>query len=208
LSLPYACAFHTTNSLATSWIVTRLPALGPDATTALAACAASVAATAVGVPLEYLKHRAQVRAPGFETLGASIASAISRPRSLYTGFQSTLARNVPYNVLHFGLFAFLSRLALPFAAGAGAIGPLCGALTGACVAFLTQPMDLLNTRRQVGTAGGEGAISVSSSLRRISRREGVGALFRGWRPRCAHYTASSAVFFSIFSTILERWPIA
>jgi hypothetical protein len=208
-SLPYACAFHTANSLAAGWIAALLPMLGADAVTALAASFASIVGTVFGVPSEYLKHRAQVGAAGFETLQATLRSALAHPRLLYTGFQSTLFRNVPYNVLHFGFYAAIARTARPLLApaiGGAAIGPLCGALTGTIVAALTQPMDLLNTRRQVGTAGNERSRGVLPSLLAIAQREGPSALFRGWRPRCAQYTASGAVFFGVWSAVLERWP--
>ncbi|KAJ1626282.1 mitochondrial carrier domain-containing protein [Pavlovales sp. CCMP2436] len=207
-SLPYATVFHTANSLSAGWLSWLLPALVPDALAALSAAAASVAATTIGVPLEFLKHRAQVRAPGFETLASSLARARADPRALYTGFQSTLARNVPYNALHFGLYAAVTRMARALLSGAHspAIAPFCGALAGALVSFLTQPMDVLNTRRQVGSAGLERTGSVWTSLQLIAKREGPSALFRGWRPRCVLYAVSAAFFFSVYSTVLERWP--
>ncbi|KAG8469882.1 hypothetical protein KFE25_006337 [Diacronema lutheri] len=207
--LPYACVFHTANSYAACCLSVIIPAAPVDATTALAAAIASFVATVVGVPLEYLKHRAQVRAPGFESLAASLGTVRAEPSQLYTGFCTTLARNVPYNALHFSLFAAFGRLlrALFPARQAPALGLLCGALTGATVSFLTHPFDLLNTRRQVGTAlGRERTANVVTSLELLARREGTTALFRGWRPRCFQYTAAGTVFFGVYSAVLERWP--
>lgn len=204
--LPYACVFHTANSNVAGLLVSLLPMLSADALAALAAALASVAATVVGVPLEYLKHRAQVRAPGFETLRASLTTVCAEPRQLYTGFATTLSRNIPYNALHFGFFAAMSRLAKA-RIHPSALGLTCGALSGTVVSFLTHPFDLLNTRRQVGTAEGkERTANVLESLRLIARREGAAALFRGWRPRCIQYTAAGAVFFGVYSATLDRWP--
>lgn len=204
--LPYACVFHTANSNAAGRLAVLLPMLSTDALAALSAALASIAATVVGVPLEYLKHRAQVRAPGFETLSASFMTVCAEPRQLFTGFATTLSRNIPYNALHFGLFAAINRLARALVY-APALGLACGAVTGALVSFLTHPFDLLNTRRQVGTAEGrERTGNVLVSLWLISQREGAAALFRGWRPRCAQYTVAGAIFFAVYTGVLERWP--
>lgn len=204
--LPYACVFHIANHNAGRCLAALLPALPLDALSALAAGLASVVATIVGVPLEYLKHRAQVRAPGFETLATSLATVRAEPGQLLTGFATTLARNVPYNALHFGLFAALSRLAAA-RVHAPTAGLACGALTGAIVSLLTHPIDLLNTRRQVGSAKGrERTGNVLASLRLVAQREGPLALFRGWRPRSLQFTAAGAIFFGVYSGVLGRWP--
>ena len=69
-------------------------------------------------------------------------------RGLYAGFGSTLARNVPYNALHFGLFALIAAGLHARRMAAWLVGALAGALAGALTALVTTPLDLVNTRLQ------------------------------------------------------------
>lgn len=219
-ALPYAMAFHTTSTLTVRPLDRLLAPRAADAATALAASAASIAATVVGVPAECLKHRSQLRLAGYESLPAALASARRAPLAHFAGYATTLYRNVPYNALHFTLYGILLRCARALVSPARArlVGPPCGALTGALVALLTQPLDMLNTRRQVATPRGLPAAgaastpstpapvrSVLASAREIVSREGsLAALFRGWRPRAVLFAASGAVFFGVYSLVLEH----
>ena len=216
---PYALIFH-----AAFWLCETVLA---DAGLPLAAlkfwasiCGA-IAAAAVGVPFEVLKHRMQIGAEAYRTPMRALTKTMSESgiRGLYVGLGSTLARNVPYNALHFGLFELIvQRLRRRFAAALSPDGCnlLAGALAGALTALLTTPMDLVNTRLQTQALEGsslsnlrEGGLVVASNFSgpmdaavRIVREEGgPPALWRGAGLRVAQFGPSACVFFFVYSFV-------
>ena len=101
---PYAAVFHSA-----FWLCARsLNNLPAGSRELLAGSGGAVAATAVGVPFECLKHRVQLQVPGYDTPLRALRSTL-RDRELYAGTASTLCRNLPYNALHFGIFAAAQR---------------------------------------------------------------------------------------------------
>eukprot|EP00962_Isochrysis_galbana_P025736 scaffold7962_cov144-Isochrysis_galbana.AAC.1 len=204
--VPYALLFHTAFYLC-EVLLARFAVPGALAKVCAGTCGA-VAATAVGVPVECLKHRIQLQAKGYTTPAMALASTLRAEgiRGLYRGLGSTLARNVPYNALHFGLFFFFAG-ALRSAPGSDA---LAGAASGAVTALLTTPLDLVNTRLQtqrVLTVPGSAAnlTGVADALVRITSEEGgPGALMRGAGLRMAMYAPSALVFFFVYEGVKRR----
>jgi solute carrier family 25 S-adenosylmethionine transporter 26 len=96
--VPYALCFHTAFYLCEAALA-RLAIFGALAKVCAGTCGA-IAAAAVGVPVECLKHRIQLQAKGYTTPAMALATTLRAEgvRGLYRGLGSTLARNVPYNV--------------------------------------------------------------------------------------------------------------
>ena len=153
-ALPYAAIFH-----AAFWaceVKMLADTLLPAAVIKLfASICGAIAAALVGVPFEVLKHRVQLGAEGYRTPQTALASTLrnSGLGGLYVGLGSTIARNAPYNALHFGLVEFSTRRLRKWLAP-GASDLLAGALAGALTALLTTPMDLVNTRLQTQAISG------------------------------------------------------
>ena len=192
---PYALIFHAAFFAADA-------ALGPSATAQMAAgVLCSLAAALVGVPFECLKHRIQSQAPAFATPRLALASTLRLEgvRGLYTGFGATLARNAPYNALHFGLFRAASA--------AGAADAAAGALASALTALLTTPLDLVNTRLQTQAArpGASAYAGVTDAIATIAEEEGgAGALMQGALARVAQYGPASLIFFVCCEAVKRR----
>ena len=74
---------------------------------------------------------------------------------------------------------------------------LSGGLAGAVAAFLTTPLDVLKTRRQV-ESGGAGGGSTAGMLVRIAQAEGPLALFAGVAPRLAKVAPSCAIMIASY----------
>lgn len=160
--LPYAILFHTTFWLCDS-MMTGMPAYMRQL---FAATCASFAAAIVGVPFECIKHRVQLNVPGFETPSRALSATLRREgmRGLYTGMQSTIARNIPYNALHFGSFRlFVDGLTSWRLTSSRLTHALAGALAGAVTALLTTPIDLINTRLQTQAMSSEVLAYTSAS---------------------------------------------
>ena len=108
-ALPFAVLFHTAFFVCESALVRGAP-LPPAMIKLFASICAAVAATAVGVPFEVLKHRLQLGTEAFRTPRRALRSTLKSGglAGLWVALGSTLARNVPYNAFHFGLFELLA----------------------------------------------------------------------------------------------------
>ena len=202
-AVPNAAIFHTA-FWASRQAFAGLPLAAREG---LSGSCGALAAAVVWVPFECIKHRVQVAAPGCSTPRAALRTTLEREgvRGLYAGMRTTLARNVPYNALHFGLFAAISRLCR--ALGLPGASAWAGAFAGALTALATTPLDLVNTRMQVAgaLAGAPRYTSIADAVARILREEGgVSALFRGALPRVLQYAPSSMLFFSVFESVNRR----
>ena len=127
---PYALIFHTA-----LWLCERLlrPSLSGTPVRLVASMVGAIAAAVVGVPFECLKHRLQLGVPGYTTPVGALATTLRADgvRGLYTGLGATLARNIPYNALHFGLFDLVLTLLMALGLPPSSRDPLAGAVAGA-----------------------------------------------------------------------------
>jgi len=206
--VPYAVCFHAAFYLCET-LLARIAVAGALAKVLAGICGA-VAAAVVGTPVECLKHRVQLQAEGYTTPALAFASTMRAEgiRGLYRGLGSTLARNVPYNALHFGTFA-IAAAALKSAHLPGS-DAVAGAVAGALTALLTTPLDLVNTRLQtqcVLTVPGAAAnlTGVADALVRVASEEGgPAALMRGAGLRMAMFAPSALVFFFVYEGVKRR----
>mmetsp|Transcript_5807 Transcript_5807/g.17458 ORF Transcript_5807/g.17458 Transcript_5807/m.17458 type:complete len:280 (+) Transcript_5807:52-891(+) len=206
--LPYALLFHTAFYLCEAALARF--AISAALVKVCAGTCGAVAAAAVGVPFEGLKHRLQLQVRGYTTPRLALASTLRLEgvAGLYRGFGSTLARNVPYNALHFGLYALAASALRP--ARLPATEALSGAAAGALTALLTTPLDLVNTRLQtqrIFTASGAAAnlSGVVDAISRVAAEEGgPTALMRGAGLRAAQYAPSGLLFFCVYEAVKRR----
>jgi hypothetical protein len=117
---------------------------------------------------------------------------------LYTGVIATLARDIPFSMLYFSLYAESRRALLTPDTSPSLLGLksfAAGAIAGTVAAAVTCPLDVVKTRVQktqtppsnLGLAAfmrSEVSTWVGH-FRHIARVEGAAALFRGVVPRCA-----------------------
>lgn len=205
---PYALIFHTAFHITGE----RLSGLPNAARQVCAGTAGSLCGAVLGVPFECIKHRVQLRKPGYYTARQALSTTlrVEGARGLFSGLGSTLARNVPYNALHFGLFALASEAAAGLGARGASADALAGAIAGALTALLTTPLDLVNTRLQTQAVGGASSwgaryTGVGDALVRIVREDGgAPALFRSAGVRMAQYAPAAVVFFVVYEAVKAR----
>ncbi|KAK4531697.1 hypothetical protein CCYA_CCYA09G2554 [Cyanidiococcus yangmingshanensis] len=108
-------------------------------------------------------------------------------RGLYRGVQATLARDIPFSMVFFGLNTSLKEHLAPRYQGALPIGAVfgIGILAGATAAALSTPLDVVKTRIQSGLCDqhGQPYHTVMNTLGRVVHRKGVRALWSGALPR-------------------------
>lgn len=193
-----------------------------------AASAGETAACLIRVPTEVVKSRLQTLSYGH---GAGVLTAVRAVwheaggrgglRGFYTGFASTVGREIPFTCIQFPLYEWLRQRAAS-AARAQPGAPkdalpaphhvaLAGSAAGAVAAALTTPLDVAKTRimlhrRSFGTGA---ATATPDELRGINTRvlptlvhvwrsEGTAALWSGLVPRTIWIGLGGAVFLGSF----------
>lgn len=165
------------------------------------------------VPGELLKQRLQ--AGVYPSMTSAVSNMIRREglRTMYTGYKATLARDIPYTMLEFGLYAQLKRgVRAMLTAAATAAGKedkslsltssqelALGGVAGGCTGFLTTPLDVAKTKLM--TQGGVGKMREYSGivdvLVKVGRQEGLQGLFKGSTARVVWLIPFTAVYFGV-----------
>lgn len=178
------------------------------------AAMAFVCCSVVLVPSELMKQRMQAGMyPGLLT-GVRTILRKEGPRALFTGYQATLVRDVPYTMLEFGLYSQFKRL-VRFLLKKEKLTPrqevLVGGVAGGCTGWLTTPLDLAKTRLMTqGTAGvgGKQYAGIIDVLIKAARTEGIPGLFKGSAARTLWLIPYTAVYFGVHEAskraLLER----
>lgn len=132
------------------------------------------------------------------------ASVAHRVRTLWTGVGATLARDVPFSAIYWGLLEPIRGSLLP-ADGAPAAKSqtltanlVAGTLAGGAAAAVTTPLDVVKTRAQLEHSTGS---SVIQTLKHIARDDGVRGLFTGVGPRAVRAAPACAIVVASYEVI-------
>ncbi|KAJ8903875.1 hypothetical protein NDN08_000408 [Rhodosorus marinus] len=167
----------------------------------LAAAFGNVTSSALFVPKEVMKQRLQVGLGGSVPEAATILYREAGVRGFYSGYFSTLMRNIPSNALKFMLYEEIKHFILFHSDSADLSTKqhlLAGGLAGLLSSFVTTPMDVMKTKYATGKAAN---LNIAGLASKILREEGVRGLFVGLRPRLMW----SALFASIGLTCYETF---
>lgn len=202
-----------------------LPMVEP-AGTASPLIAGSLARAVAGfatAPLELARVRmqaAQQGGPGaarptfWQHLAPPLAATpLQRVTSLWTGLGASLAKDIPFAALYWGLLeptraAGLRWLGSADAAAATspsqmlAINIGSAGLASSIAAAVTTPLDVAKTRLQTSAVGGP-RVSLAGTLAGIWRQGGTAALFTGFGPRTARTAAGYAIVMSMYELVKD-----
>ncbi len=115
---------------------------------------------------------------------------------MYTGVLATLARDVPFSMIYFSLYAQTKALLIGDAPAGASLGLkpfLAGALAGTIAAAVTCPIDVIKTRVHAEATPSRLAWSefvarerflLTSTTKNVIAQEGYKSLFKGLGPRC------------------------
>lgn len=146
----------------------------------------------------------QVYEEGSRTKGTSRLGAYN---AFYTGWLSTIAREIPFGCIQFPLFQFLKNYAT---GGTGAQldmtrTAICGMLAGSAAGSLTTPLDVVKTRIMLAERGETGIIHI---LVTILKEEGIDGLFKGVLPRTLWISLGGAIFLGGYdgiARVIDSW---
>ncbi|ETW08498.1 hypothetical protein, variant [Aphanomyces invadans] len=181
--------------------------LVPFVAGSLARC---VAATVVS-PLELIRIRMQATANAGSFVAVIRRSVASGIFTLWRGLVPTLARDVPFSAMYWGLFEMVKThlTALPALQAREnssqtqlGIAFVSGACSGALASVVTQPFDVVKTKQQIETFSSMTEPTkppkVWRLMREIVQSEGVGGLFTGLSARVAKVAPACAVMISTY----------
>lgn len=133
------------------------------------------------------------------------ASLPSRVRSLWTGVGATLARDVPFSAIYWGLLEPIRHSMIPSHMQATksdtlAANLVSGSLAGAAAAAVTTPLDVVKTRIQLDNSG-KAQTPMLQTLRHIARDSGMKGLFTGLGPRAVRAAPACAIVVASYEVI-------
>ncbi|KLT44999.1 mitochondrial carrier [Cutaneotrichosporon oleaginosum] len=169
-------------------------------------------------PLEMFRTRLQALptdgrpSPTYASTGRDMLALVRAkgPAILWRGLGPTLWRDVPFSGLYWAGFEIIKA---QLAAGGAPLSPIAtsfvaGATSGTLAALVTQPFDVLKTRRQVFTPSPgcspealRHRASTFPLALHVVRTEGWGALFAGVGPRCGKIAPACGLMIACYEGV-------
>jgi len=169
----------------------------------LAASVGEIGACLVRVPTEVVKINMQTG--GYGTLPVALKGIwnASGVRGFYTGYGTTVAREIPFSFIQFPIWERLKLLWAHHINGGNEVAPyqgaLCGSFAGSFAAAVTTPLDVIKTRLMLGTdANGIKYNGFLDCTKRIHAEGGNGAFFKGIVPRVCWIFVGGFFFFGAY----------
>ncbi|GAA6056944.1 hypothetical protein JCM3770_007156 [Rhodotorula araucariae] len=200
------------------------PGLATAAVPLVAGAASRAAVAALLSPFELVRTRLQAQTRATRVPLAALVAQL-RWRTAWTGLSSTLWRDVPFSGVYWAGYEAIRR-ALTGGRGMGdprrqpdeggfgefAVAFASGAGSGVIAATLTNPFDVIKTRRQAlvpsaAAAAAAGAVVAPPDtrtlavLRQIVRQEGYAALWAGLTPRLAKVGPACGLMIGCYEAI-------
>mmetsp|Transcript_5204 Transcript_5204/g.15558 ORF Transcript_5204/g.15558 Transcript_5204/m.15558 type:complete len:331 (-) Transcript_5204:74-1066(-) len=166
----------------------------------LSAASGNVMSSVLFVPKEVLKQRLQFGLGHSVPEAASILFRESGIRGFYSGYFSTLMRNVPSTALKFMIYEEVKHMFLRFSNKSELSSHehlAAGALAGLISSFATTPMDVMKTKYATGKGKG---LNVFQLLQRTVRDDGIRGLYVGLRPRLIWAALFASIGFASYET--------
>jgi hypothetical protein len=176
----------------------------------LGGLAAETTSNLLYIPYDVIKQRLQCAPPGTNENALSLALAMIKaegPAGLYPGLLATCLSYGPFSGIYFAVYEQMRRSFAPHGAGEQANAAVlgCAMSAGAVAATVTQPVDVIRTRIQVGVHSGLGPPSIRSVLQGILRYEGPAVLFRGTLARMLALAPGCGLTMVLFEGFLRRF---
>lgn len=164
--------------------------------------AATTASDAIMTPFDVVKQRMQI----IQTCGMCdkpspfhVAAQMLRKerlRPFYISYPTTLAMNIPFAAINFGVYEYASSKINPDQIYNPMLHCVSGAISGAVAAAVTTPLDCIKTALQTQTF--PRATGFFSAAQLLYRKEGLRTFLRGMKPRIVFNFPSTAISWTAY----------
>ncbi len=164
--------------------------------------AATTASDAIMTPFDVVKQRMQI----LQTCGMCdkpspfhVAAEMLRKerlRPFYISYPTTLAMNIPFAAINFGVYEYASSKINPDQIYNPMLHCVSGAISGAAAAAVTTPLDCIKTALQTETF--PHATGFFSAARMLYHKEGLRTFLRGMKPRIIFNFPSTAISWTAY----------
>eukprot|EP01062_Namystynia_karyoxenos_P079360 TRINITY_DN834_c1_g1_i1.p1 TRINITY_DN834_c1_g1~~TRINITY_DN834_c1_g1_i1.p1 ORF type:complete len:332 (+),score=88.24 TRINITY_DN834_c1_g1_i1:70-1065(+) len=197
MSIPSNVLYFTAYDMLRDWLA---PYMHGRVAPLAAGAVARTAATAAAAPFELLRTRYQ----GGKHGGLVHIARSYGPLALWSGTAATLGRDIPFSAIYWlGVEEGRSALA---AAGWDRLTAtfIAGGISGGLSAALTQPFDVVKTRRQLALAMEGSDHGLWRTFREVRAQEGAAALYAGLFPRVAKVSPACAIMIGVYEAAKRR----
>jgi solute carrier family 25 S-adenosylmethionine transporter 26 len=212
-SAPTAALFFVTYEMSKTYLTPTNATHQSPWIHCLSASLGELVACCIRVPTENVKQKVQagLYSTSMTAFRALLASGVSH---FYTGYSTTILREIPFALIQFPLFEYLkSRLDHYHHSHGRSISPLesavCGSFAGGIAAAVTCPLDVIKTRlmtqlplvaiTETGTTT-RTSTSVVNTIRSIYVDGGGMKFFSGIAPRVMWISIGGFVFFGAYES--------
>ena len=168
----------------------------------IAASFGETMACLVRVPTENVKQKMQ--AGVYKSTSQALRGIVSRPggyANFYTGYLTTVMREIPFAFLQFPLWEGMKSSIAEWQGTP--VNPvqsgICGAISGGFAAAVTTPLDVVKTRLMLGKdRKGVAYNGFLDTVRRVHRDEGARAFASGIAPRTMWISIGGFIFLAAY----------
>lgn len=129
------------------------------------------------------------------------------PRGLFRGIVPTVLANAPFSAFYYLFYTRLREHLAPHVPNATAVNAASSTVAAMGATLLTQPMDVLRTRMQLGTgvtSPSNMGLNSFKQMARIMKKEGGTAMLVGIGPRFFKRTLQSALVWTLYEELMPR----
>jgi len=207
--LPYSIVMYGSYQPVKKWVNERLEALGVPSGPGgqlLGAALGETLGMIVFIPGELVRMR-MMNSPGLYKNFLQAVPKILRhegPKTLFTGFGTTLARDIPYTALTFYLFESIRTEISKRKAGGEvsfAESILAGVATAMVCSTMTIPLDVVKSNVMTSAV----KLSVPAIAKGIYAAGGASAFFKGYLPFMAINSAKWGSSMAVYGTAFEHY---
>ncbi|XP_021908478.1 mitoferrin-like [Carica papaya] len=175
---------------------------------AVSGVCATVMSDAVITPMDVVKQRLQLKSSPYKGVGDCVRRVLVEEGfgAFYASYRTTVVMNAPFTAVHFATYEAAKRALMEVSPESAdderlVVHATAGAAAGALAAAVTTPLDVVKTQLQCqGVCGCDrySSSSIGTVIGSIVKKDGYGALMRGWIPRMLFHAPAAAICWSTY----------
>ncbi|KAJ8898982.1 hypothetical protein K2173_008484 [Erythroxylum novogranatense] len=175
---------------------------------AVSGVCATVASDAVFTPMDVVKQRLQLKSSPYKGVLDCVRRILMKDGvgAFYASYRTTVVMNAPFTAVQFATYEAAKKALMEVSPESASderfvVHATAGAVAGGLAAAVTTPLDVVKTQLQCqGVCGCDrfSSSSVGYVLKTVVKKDGYGALIRGWTPRVLFHAPAAAICWSTY----------